>query len=150
MPPTGRGHSDAMRSSEVMDRVSDPTNELLWLRERPTIEAVTGFAPEGWEAETWVLHAMYENPQLAGLGTHDDLHRRRLGAGEAAPLIINDVNLDNVTTVSGICLGFVVAPDPLGAECPGRTIWQGSQTPRPINLSRPVIAGSRAVVGRSR
>ena len=93
-----------------MRRVVEALDELAWLADRPAEEAVTGYAPEGWEAATWILHAMYENPSLRNLGTHDEIHRRRLAAGDVAPVIIGDVNLDHVTTVSGTPLGFVVKP----------------------------------------
>lgn len=53
---------------------------------------------------------MYENPNLMGLGTHDELHRRMLDSGDLAPLIIGNVNLDEETTETGTPLGFVVAP----------------------------------------
>lgn len=53
---------------------------------------------------------MYENAALSSLGTHDDLHRRRLDAGTIAPLIIGDVDLDEGTTVTGSVLGWIVRP----------------------------------------
>lgn len=53
---------------------------------------------------------MYENPGLAGLGTHDELHRHRLESGDLAPEIIGGINLDEDTTDTGIPLGFVVRP----------------------------------------
>jgi hypothetical protein len=84
-----------------------PFAELRWLAERPAGEAATGYAPEGWEAQVWILHAMYESKSTGDRGTHDDDHRRRLVAGEIAPVIVNGVNLDDMTTVSGIPLGYV-------------------------------------------
>jgi hypothetical protein len=93
-----------------MERIEDPTSLLKWLADRPDEEAVTGYDAAGWESSTWVLHAMYSNASLTGLGTHDELHRRRVDAGDIAPLIIGDVNLDERTTVTGTPLGFVVRP----------------------------------------
>lgn len=93
-----------------MKCLGETSDAMDWLRDRPSEEATTGFDAGGWEASTWVLHAMYENPDLVGLGTHDDLHRRRLDSGDVAPLIIGDVNLDATTTVTGTSLGFVVRP----------------------------------------
>lgn len=93
-----------------MQRVSDPSPELVWLADLPSEQAVTGYDAVGWPASTWVLHAMYENPDLGDFGTHDDLHQRRLESGDVAPLIIGDVNLDSVATVAGTSLGFVVHP----------------------------------------
>jgi hypothetical protein len=92
-----------------MNRVADPAS-MTWLADRPGDEAATGYDAAGWESSTWILHAMYENASLIGLGTHDELHRRRLDAGDIAPLIIGDVNLDGQTTVTGTPLGFVVRP----------------------------------------
>jgi hypothetical protein len=95
----------------IMKRLEETSDPLTWLVEaRPSHEAVTGFDASGWQASTWVLHAMYENSALAGMGTHDDLHRRRLAAGDVAHLIIGEVNLDAVSTVSGTPLGFVIRP----------------------------------------
>jgi hypothetical protein len=93
-----------------MKRVGDPSAEMRWLADRPPEEATTGYDPAGWPASTWVLHAMYENPDLVGFGTHDDLHRRRLESGDVGPVIIGDVDLDSVGTVTGTSLGFVVHP----------------------------------------
>lgn len=93
-----------------MQRVSDPADQLSWLVSSAGEEEVTGYDLREWPASTWILHAMYENPALQGLGTHDDLHRRRLDAGDIAPLIIGDVNLEEGTTVTGTALGFVVRP----------------------------------------
>ncbi|NJC65657.1 hypothetical protein HC028_14285 [Planosporangium flavigriseum] len=93
-----------------MERAEDAASLLSWLGDRPAEEGVTGYAPDGWEASTWILHAMYENPALERLGTHDELHRRRLNAGEIEPLIIGDVNLDEATSVVGTPLGFVIKP----------------------------------------
>ncbi len=93
-----------------MKRLSETAERMDWLKDRPSEEAVTGFDADGWPATTWVLHAMYENPDLARLGTHDDVHRRRLDRGDVAPLIIGDVDIDASTTVTGTPLGFVIHP----------------------------------------
>lgn len=95
---------------QEMERVAEPAGALAWIHDRVRGESVTGFDLSGWPTSTWVLHAMYENQALTGLGTHDDVHRRRLEAGDAAPLIIGDMNLDEISTVTGTPLGFVVRP----------------------------------------
>jgi len=93
-----------------MKRVTDPTDQLSWLVASAEEEEVAGYDLQEWLASMWILHAMYENPALHGLGTHDDLHKRRLDAGDVAPLIIGEVNLDEGTTVTGTALGFVIRP----------------------------------------
>jgi len=93
-----------------MGRACDPEIQLEWLGNRPVEETMTGYDATGWDASTWILHAMYENPSLTGLGTHDDLHKRRLIASDIAPVIIGEVNLDEATTVTGTPLGFVIRP----------------------------------------
>lgn len=94
-----------------MQRINDATSVLAWLGDRPETETMTGYDALGWRASTWVLHAMYENPSLRGLGTHDDLHKQRLQAGEVAPLFFGDVDLDEKATVTGTSLGFAIRPD---------------------------------------
>ncbi|WAL66637.1 hypothetical protein ORV05_02130 [Amycolatopsis cynarae] len=93
-----------------MRRVVDPAGEVRWLADRDGIGAVTGYDQQGWHASTWVLHAMYHNSGLDGLGSHHDHYRRRLASGEASPAIIGQVNLDEVSTVTGMPLGFTVRP----------------------------------------
>lgn len=93
-----------------MHRVEDPAEQIRWLVDSAGAEQVTGYDLDGWPASTWILHSMYENPALSGLGSHDEWHQRRLEAGDIAPLIIGDVNLDEGTTVTGTSLGFVVRP----------------------------------------
>ncbi|GAB3822640.1 hypothetical protein GCM10028820_33720 [Tessaracoccus terricola] len=53
---------------------------------------------------------MYENPALQGWGTHDELHKQRVAAGEIAPVIVGGVNLDEATAVAGSSLGYVTSP----------------------------------------
>lgn len=91
-------------------RIADPSDQLQWLVSSAGEEEVAGYDLNGWSASTWILHAMYEDPALRGLGTHDDLHNRRLDAGDIAPLIIGDVNLEEGTTITGTALGFVIRP----------------------------------------
>jgi len=99
-----------------MKRLGETADAMVWLRDRPSEEPITGFDAGGWAASTWVLHAMYENPDLVGLGTHDDLHRRRLDSGDVAPLIIGDVNLDATTTVTGRSSGGSQSTQPPASD----------------------------------
>lgn len=97
-----------------MRRLTQPEAivQLEWLADQPEDERMTGYSPAGWKAETWVLHSMYENPDLHGLGTHDDVRRRALEGGEATPDIVGGINLDDVTTSTGTPLGFSTKPGP--------------------------------------
>ncbi|HEY9289986.1 MAG TPA: hypothetical protein VIP98_01785, partial [Microlunatus sp.] len=73
-----------------MRRLTQPEAivQLEWLADQPEDEPTTGYSPANWQAETWVLHSMYEHPDLHGLGTHDDVRRRALEGGEATPDIV--------------------------------------------------------------
>jgi hypothetical protein len=74
-------------------RVSDP--ELVrWVAERTQGDGATcGYNADGWEASTWILHAMYENPGLPADVTYDDLERalrrarRRRGRRRRRPAV---------------------------------------------------------------
>jgi hypothetical protein len=94
----------------MMRSVTEPGMELSWLTARAEPEAVTGYDAGGWEASTWVLHAMYENPGLPETVTHDELHQSRIARGLIQPLIIGELNLDEATIDTGIPLGFVPRP----------------------------------------
>lgn len=94
----------------LMRREADPSAELEWLVGSAGREEVTGYDLDGWADSTWVLHAMYENPVLRDLGTHDEWRQRQLRAGVVGPVVIGDVNLDEATTVTGIGLGYVLRP----------------------------------------
>ena len=83
-----------------MQRVADCSAELAWLQSADGEDQVAGYDLQQWPAATWVLHSMYENASLRGLGTHDEVRRRRLESGDVAPLIVGDVNLDESTTVT--------------------------------------------------
>lgn len=54
-----------------MRPIPEPGIELSWLIARADPGFSTGYDVEGWEASTWVLHAMYEDPGLPGDVTHD-------------------------------------------------------------------------------
>jgi len=93
-----------------MRRVPDQERELAWLLEQPGMDVVTGLDPVGWEDSTWVLHAMYENSQRTDTGTYDDVRLLRVATGESE--MIGDIDLDAVTTDTGIPLGYVGHPGP--------------------------------------
>lgn len=66
----------------------------------------TGFDPGGWEASTWVAHSIYECSEKDPAESHDDVRRARLSAGLEEPLMIGDVNFDEVGILTGGCLGI--------------------------------------------
>lgn len=71
---------------------------------------LTGYFADLWPAEGWVLHAMYENPDLPADLTHDDMYRMELASGTREPLVVGNVNLDEGATVTGGDLGKSSAP----------------------------------------
>lgn len=95
-----------------MTRVAEPDADLQWLSVCPEDEAWTGYSPELWEAEAWVLHAIYELAVPPFDGTHDEMGRRAIAGGLLEPTIVGDVNLDEETTDTGIPLGYVRRPGP--------------------------------------
>ena len=103
-----------------MSRLADPSEQVAWLVRSSGKETLTGYDLDEWPATTWILHAMYENPALKGLGTHDEWLQRQFAAGDIAPLLIGEVNLDEETTVTGSPLGFVVRP----GQAWGRISWR--------------------------
>lgn len=86
--------------------------EAEWLGGVHSEGAVTGFDASGWEASTWIAHAIYELPGVSRDYTHDEAHRAALASGAVEPLIIGDVNLDEVGVVTGGGLGFAQRPAP--------------------------------------
>lgn len=93
-----------------MHTVTDPQAGLAWLADRPRQEALTGYDAQGWEASTWVLHAMYENPNMPADATYQQARQARLRDGTEQPLIIGGMNLDEFTTVTGVPLGYGGSP----------------------------------------
>jgi hypothetical protein len=63
----------------MLRRVADP--ELVrWVAERTQGDGACGYDAAGWEASTWILHAMYENPGLPADVTYDDVEKALRGA----------------------------------------------------------------------
>jgi hypothetical protein len=91
--------------------LTEPGIELSWLTTGSGPETFAGYDAGGWEASTWVLHAMYENPGLPTAGvTHDEVHQSAIAQGLIQPLIFGELNLDEAATVTGIPLGFAARP----------------------------------------
>lgn len=90
--------------------VADPRAALAWLdgQECP----LTGYwAPDGFENATWILHAMYENEALRGLGTHDDVEKDAIARGLMEPDVVAGIDLSAATIDSGTPLGWVERPN---------------------------------------
>jgi hypothetical protein len=75
----------------------------------------SGAAAEGWEASVGILHAMYENPDVASTLTHDEIDRIERGAGPpktfeptGKPLDIDDVA--ELGVLSGVGTGASSSP----------------------------------------
>lgn len=88
---------------------------LAWVREsttEATRSGVTGFEVNGWEARTWILHAMYEyqgeSPEISA----NEVRQLDIEFGLVEPLVINGVNLDQNSVVTGIELGRTESPGP--------------------------------------
>jgi hypothetical protein len=98
-----------------MRRTAD-SDALNWLDPRAAEGGdVAGYDATGWHAAVWILHAMYETGQLPAGITHDDIHRIEREAGAAEPVMIGDVDLEEVlagTTVVGSALGRSAWPGP--------------------------------------
>jgi len=118
---------------------------------------MAGYDAAGWPASTWVLHAMYENPDLRGFGTHDDLQRRRLESGDAAPLTIGEVTSTHSAPSQGPLSVSWYTLDTPGGGSPGRRIWRDFRTSLGTVITRltsvfvsHVTTGSRRGEGDSR
>lgn len=64
-----------------------------------------------WAANTWILHAMYENPALAGLGTYDEWEKRGMEVGDVEPCLVGGIDVNSETMDTGMTLGYVSAPE---------------------------------------
>jgi hypothetical protein len=78
-----------------MRRVSDESL-LSWLRERTDEVNLTGLDVPGWPAETWILNAMYERPDLRADLTRDDVYRLRLTRRDHPEVAIDDRDVDDL------------------------------------------------------
>jgi hypothetical protein len=94
-------------------RVNDP-RLLDWLEEQAADgDAATGYDLRGWEANTWILHAMYETEHVPDGITYDDLDRADRAANPLPPTLIGAADLGAVldaTTDTGVPLGRSASP----------------------------------------
>jgi hypothetical protein len=87
---------------------------VAWLAELDP-DSVTGFDIErGKPGSLWILNAMYEQMESAGIETHDERHKRMLASGEVEPWRVGDwVETDAPgMRVPGGDLGWVEDPGP--------------------------------------
>ncbi len=90
-----------------MERVHEP-EALEWLREAtpPEHDQYTGFDAGGFPASVWVAHAMYENPELPGGLTHDDVRKMEVASGAQERVVVGEVDFDaDGMTAPGYALG---------------------------------------------
>lgn len=80
----------------------------------PPRDGETGFDPVGggWPARAWILNAVYERSDIPSGLTHHDARRMSIDAGAEEPVMVNDVNLDDLTVTTGATLGFAETPAP--------------------------------------
>jgi hypothetical protein len=85
---------------------SDSANALGWL---DGVDGFCGFDPQGWERQIWVLHAMYEADDRPSELSHDEIHRIERLAGTVEPLVVGDVNLDDLLSDAVVIGGAIGA-----------------------------------------
>jgi hypothetical protein len=92
----------------------DPNDSVRWLSKRATGSeplGYCGFNAVGWEADTWILNAMYEHGQQTDI-THQEVRQHQLEHGLVDPVMVGSVNLDERTVSTGIGLGLTKSPGP--------------------------------------
>ncbi|MGB2757584.1 MAG: hypothetical protein WBD02_07980 [Acidimicrobiia bacterium] len=88
MPGTIDANQKALWRSWLVERSGDPYGHA-------------GFDATGWEATTWVLHYIFENPKSKTKLTHDEVQREAIKRGLVEPMIIGDVDLLEGATLVG-------------------------------------------------
>lgn len=94
------------------------TAEVDWLAAEDSDGAWTGYTIGNRPDAVWLLHAMFEAESVTTSMTHDDVRHRLLDAGLEQPQVVGDVNLDEVSVVTGGGLGRSQHPSPAGGTCP--------------------------------
>jgi hypothetical protein len=103
-------------NGRVMEALSqdDALAAVAWLAEWAG-QAFTGYDATGWEAKVWIPHAMYETDQIPGGISHDDVHRIERAAGATEPVMLGEVELEELlkdATVVGSVPGASRWPGP--------------------------------------
>ncbi|MEU4807010.1 hypothetical protein [Actinosynnema sp. NPDC023587] len=92
-----------------MERLNVRPEDLRWLADDPD-GYITGYDKSGWDASTWVLHAMWEQPSF-GPVTYDELRRQQVADGTVEREAFGGIDLDDGRFVAtGVPLGYVEAP----------------------------------------
>lgn len=91
-------------------RGTDIAVETEWLGGRTAGGAMGGFDHEGWESSIWILHSMYELLRLDVGYTHEDPPQAGIASGLEQPHIIGDLELSEVSAVTGGHLGLSGPP----------------------------------------
>ncbi|GAA1739136.1 hypothetical protein GCM10009809_38200 [Isoptericola hypogeus] len=90
--------------------VHNPISVLGWLEDQE--DPLTGYwAPSVFEDSTWILHAMYQDESLLGLGTHDDVEKESIRRGLRGADVVGGIDLSAATVDSGTPLGWAERPD---------------------------------------
>jgi hypothetical protein len=78
---------------------SEAADALEWLDD---IDGFCGYDAPGWERHVWVLHAMHEADDRPSGLSHDEVRRIELGAGTVEPLVVGNVNLDELAPEAAV------------------------------------------------
>ncbi len=94
-------------------RAVDPHESVRWLSERITEgsdpSGYYGFDAKGWEADIWILNAMYEREPQSDI-THQEVRQYQLEHGLVDPTMVGSVNLDELAVSTGVSLGLTTKP----------------------------------------
>jgi hypothetical protein len=78
---------------------------LAWLESQDLGDTIAGFDPSGWEASTWILHAIYEKACRGEDVTHDDVWRSGRAAGTIPPLVFGDLDIEALLPDDAVMTG---------------------------------------------
>jgi hypothetical protein len=105
-------------------RIVDDRGQMSWLVEHDDGHWSHGYDASGWDASVWILHAMYEHPELPGGLSHDDVRRIELGAGTVERHVVAGVDLDDhLAAEGGVWTGVQSGPTSRPGPEWGRLRW---------------------------
>jgi hypothetical protein len=82
---------------------------LSWIEPARRVDPA-GLDLTRWDDSIWVLHAMYEHPELPSDLTYEQLRVAQREAGLLKPALIGDIDLNYIGIDSGIPMGFTEHP----------------------------------------